>query len=677
MGSLNPVNVIPEEGAHHSDKEMPFVWHKPTNTLFYTTQYCHHHHIMDKIHSYLSDYLGDGWGNPDDLISGDITEPAHGHNWIKFINGRQFDPDVIQFLQGEFGPDRKVVWNDGNGYQPITPDQIQKEAASNPNAIKEWRWSYDPDLDQIQVWETDENGPTHMEQTGMHGLYTNAQGRIYLLPDHVDVFYWKDRPLGLSGDSKQEIQEKGWKLAWEWVQQNHIAEMVPQNMTAKVAGIEDQVQWQYAWAYSAKFILANNKVLYAMEGYDHLLDPKIQQYGLTPKQYTQGEFGIWNGNYVYRLNPLTKPATKVALESVKKTFASGYNIKLYNYDELKEYEDKGEMHPAFLPVHGCFGFLNGHLIIGMRHHQEIMYRLLESGWTWDDLLKADQRWGWFSYSPGEGVGDLRFSSDAGTMTADISAVEAAFENLYHAPFHDNKSGYGGKSESTYGGNFNLKYGPTDAPVEEMTGTKTKYDNSILTPLPAPPVEDTDTESPEVTHAPGPGFPPPHASSVWETSARTATPKVKTSAIYDVEGVLGGPGYYHACFGWINGDLYLGETHHAFIISKLIEDGTYTFETLMAAKQMWGWFEINEDYDNFLVAHDSEKYYADVWFATDDAAQSYGVKQLVKNSFKEAFPFVNKWTFPTGIGHTTQENYGQRAKEQYLGEPHPVDGDSGY
>lgn len=143
---------------------------------------------------------------------------------------------------------------------------------------------------------------------------------------------------------------------------------------------------------------------------------------------------------------------------------------------------------------------------------------------------------------------------------------------------------------------------------------------------------------------------------------------REAAFVDVDGVVPSrPDDVEGCFGWVNGTLYLGEIHHAKIIAGLIDSGSFTWDTMISAKQMWGWFQIEGRYnweEDAYQYQPKEPFLGGVWFRTDDAKQTYGIKGQVKNSFKEAFPWVNSWTFQKGLGYTTQTDYGQRAREQY-------------
>lgn len=129
--------------------------------------------------------------------------------------------------------------------------------------------------------------------------------------------------------------------------------------------------------------------------------------------------------------------------------------------------------------------------------------------------------------------------------------------------------------------------------------------------------------------------------------------------------------YYGCYGFVNGTLYLGDTHHAMIIAEMI-NGSYpdkfTWETLASAKQVWGWYELQDvgSWDDYA----KPRYVGEISFASDDAKQSFGLKAKLVAAFKEAYPGtqwnIQKNVFSYGGGKgTTQDNYGQRAREQYL------------
>lgn len=200
-----------------------------------------------------------------------------------------------------------------------------------------------------------------------------------------------------------------------------------------------------------------------------------------------------------------------------------------------------------LPESGCFGYLDGHLILGEGHHQLIMAKLIDAGWTWEQLFEAEQAWGWFSvkypssdYAPipsyyfeddeghqypaadeNERRMRLVFSSDAGIQNADaMQKASAAFAQMYKMPVmvgdyvkdalqEGNEYGQGLKGKG-FADSY-LEGGRNHRSLERI---KDDY-------IPPPPVQKQIMEpEPEATGPSGPGFPPPHASSIqkfaeWE------------------------------------------------------------------------------------------------------------------------------------------------------------------
>jgi transposase-like protein len=930
LHSFDAIEIRPPEDATHSERERPFVYHRPSNQLFYTTQYCHHGHIMPKIFQVLTDQGHDPYVDPDGEAyqSGDITDPDwDGRNWIKFINGSKFESNVIHYLQERFGKERELIWHGEGGWQPVEDTQIKYSATySNPprdQRIKEWRWSYDPDLEDLQVWEVTDGFPSHTDKTGVQGPYHCAQGRIYLLKDKVDIFYWKERPMAVPNPEKGKIQQEGWDAAWNWIEENGIEKMIPET-TEKTANNTGAINWMWYWAYSPKFakmytngfILANSP-----DGLVQKIAPYTSDAKDPVKKYYTGRAGmIPNAEYYVFACDQKKFPAKSLLKGLHTTW--GDYTKWIDYKDLLAYEAEGKMHPAFLLNHGCFGFINGHLIIGTRHHMEIMYRLLQNGWSWEQLMNADQLWGWFSVD--SGAGSIAFSSDAGAMTGDKKKCIQAFNEMFGAKFKDG-GGYGGKGKADYGGNMESKYGPIGQWGGSYAETM-EQKPTIISPIPPPPIDATQQDptptavvapdttpvvpdpsdpscpsckgydvqlhhqnqngdpiywcndcgvgfnitthgekvpgvdncpkcnSPEVyalgktmqgnytwkcahcgakgwtkgqkskdeqqftdwlnhkteeiwnEHQPGGGTAPPkkkignlaeiitiygeannvlakralvgviedipwieqehydpdtHQQAAWvrvhtepsdedheehpiwyniptdtlfmndqcthhmdffphvrqlrgespwdyngaerdwvgldylpgdkfyiyndylnsditdrivqrlkkienlpvyQDASKSSQNKIATLVDVDYDYNPKTPQFQDGCFGWVNGDLYLGNTHHALIIATLIQEGKFTWDTLLNAQQMWGWFDIQGSSYGFGFSYgESGPWVGNVEFATDDAKQSYGVKTLVRQAFKEAFPFVNKWNIEAGKGHTTQQNYGERAR----------------
>lgn len=114
-----------------------------------------------------------------------------------------------------------------------------------------------------------------------------------------------------------------------------------------------------------------------------------------------------------------------------------------------------------LPNDGCFGIVNGHLVLGVHHHQLIMAKFITAGWTWEQLMNADQAWGWYGVNraippwsgdntkPKEFHYDqaeewpyitIVFSSDAGLQSETaMSQAKQEFQHLYHLPVKVDKN----------------------------------------------------------------------------------------------------------------------------------------------------------------------------------------------------------------------------------------------
>lgn len=123
---LNAVEVRRPEGAEHKNGELPFMYHAPSKTLFYTTENCHHHHIVPIINKYLED-RGQNYYGP--WVTGDITDQDYtpDRNWIKFLGSDtgQYPESVINYMQKKFGP-RDVVYSGEDGWEDLPERYIQK-----------------------------------------------------------------------------------------------------------------------------------------------------------------------------------------------------------------------------------------------------------------------------------------------------------------------------------------------------------------------------------------------------------------------------------------------------------------------------------------------------------------------------------------------------------------------
>ena len=126
---INAVEVDPGEDASHENLERPFMYHYPSNTLFYTTKDSHHMHIIPVLNQYLQD-RGQSYGGP--WVTGDITDPSDeenpGRNWIKFIGSDtgHYPESVINYLQQKFGPNRDLIYNGDDGWEDLPERYIQK-----------------------------------------------------------------------------------------------------------------------------------------------------------------------------------------------------------------------------------------------------------------------------------------------------------------------------------------------------------------------------------------------------------------------------------------------------------------------------------------------------------------------------------------------------------------------
>lgn len=153
-------------------------------------------------------------------------------------------------------------------------------------------------------------------------------------------------------------------------------------------------------------------------------------------------------------------------------------------------------HRGYELGHGCFGFVNGHLILGNSHHQEILAALLGAGWSWEDLMEAEQIWGWYSAFDGRGI-ELSFVSDAGFLHDSAEkGAKAAFEKVFKLPVTYTRRGGDviQRGRGSFGGDFEESYIMGEDP-EEMHEQWSELNESQgwsipqnVTPIPDPPRE---------------------------------------------------------------------------------------------------------------------------------------------------------------------------------------------
>jgi hypothetical protein len=246
-----------------------------------------------------------------------------------------------------------------------------------------------------------------------------------------------------------------------------------------------------------------------------------------------------------------------------------------------------------LPNSGCFGYIGNHLIIGTKHHQQIMAKLMDAGWTWEDLFTAPQAWGWFEASDGEVYNyetgeyeknnpfmSISFSSDAGVQDDEaVGRAKAKFAELYHLPVVSGEgvSGRLRSQEENYGRGLR---GRDFMDNYEEGGSLHKLLDKIIGDIPPPPnhKEDQGNTTPveEPIQAPGPGFPPPQAPSTSDSDSEVNIGDkflTETGYTWTVEKIKDGEIYA----SWVNS---IGSNGSATDFGlnqwrKMIQDGVLT------------------------------------------------------------------------------------------------------
>lgn len=151
----------------------------------------------------------------------------------------------------------------------------------------------------------------------------------------------------------------------------------------------------------------------------------------------------------------------------------------------QDWKDRG------LSSNGCFGFVDGHLIFGSTHHQMIMAALLNKGWTWNQLNRASQAWGWYQVSSNYGV-SVRFSSDAGVQKSEaVEGALEAFKQLYHLDVKQDGSAHGVSQDSFGSGLKGRGYLKS-----YLRGGRNEWEADQIKNVPEPPVEEEWTDDKE-------------------------------------------------------------------------------------------------------------------------------------------------------------------------------------
>lgn len=109
-------------------------------------------------------------------------------------------------------------------------------------------------------------------------------------------------------------------------------------------------------------------------------------------------------------------------------------------------------------------------------------------------------------------------------------------------------------------------------------------------------------------------------------------------------------HYLSCYGYVDGRLYIGSRHHMGIMEFLLSHG-YTFETLMAASQAWGWLE-NAPEEEGIYYPDKARGPLQIRFSTDAAAIDFSLEPEVCAAFEKALGYP---TVVTSKSKPTNQN----------------------
>lgn len=204
-------------------------------------------------------------------------------------------------------------------------------------------------------------------------------------------------------------------------------------------------------------------------------------------------------------------------------------------------EALGRLRSRGLPPSGTFGYVDGNIIIGDSHHQAIIATLLNNGWTWEQLFNAPQAWGWWHVAGGvydDVYISVDFSSDSGFQN-DVDGAIKAISEFFELPIRNEGWAQDGADPDAYGqglqGKERLEYYRNEGEQEAL--------ETVYGPIPKP---------------------KKIAKNVLEM------PKGDT-------------------FGYVNGHLVIGNTHHQGIIANFLNNG-WTWEDLFTVPQMWGWWQ---------------------------------------------------------------------------------------
>lgn len=334
----------------------------------------------------------------------------------------------------------------------------------------------------------------------------------------------------------------------------------------------------------------------------------------------------------------------------------------------------------------CFGYLedNDTLYLGTTHHAEIIAGLINGGMTFEQLMATRQMWGWGEVESDQedwyhdmiipGVVDVSFSTDEARQDKGVkNKLRIALQQAFPGKKIEMEQGYGSASQETYGDRAREQYLGL-RPVKLPDGTKVQihkwyggHDNGQIGTIVGWEPSQWGGEGGMFTVQFDDGSQDEYSEHALKvlSSVRTAGSYSRPAftsedgfKIFDARHNSGrdvlNHGYWGLCFGAIEKEIYLGDQHHAKIIYNLVDGGTYSYETLMSARQKWGW--IRRDDDGNL----------EVSFTTDEALQTQDreYSQSVVDTIGEYF---NRHAYYEGEGYSNAHNYGERSKQQYFGE----------
>jgi hypothetical protein len=431
---LSVIKVKPPEGAGHSNKEKPFLYYAPTHTVFETTDYCHHSHVIPMITEALQestgyvDYGGDAW------INGDITDPeSSGQNWIKFIHGGPIPKSLVDYFTNKY-PDRDVVYNTDEGWIPLTDDAINKTAATD----------YGPSGAFAYI-----DGHVIIAHIHHQGIIAALLNKGWTWEDLFEVpqawGWWRNAPA--DGADYYDINYHPTEV---WVRLTSDAGMQTASDEEVIKAVGDTLGLEgIPWPKQPTRGIENT------ENYGKGLSGKdnLQNYldGGVAKEYAMKQIQT----------PVPDPPNRDQTTMPTNFPPPRQSATIRDMEGVMDrVEDYG--------FDGCFGYLevSDTLYLGETHHAQIIAELINEGMDWETLMSSRQMWGWAdSYFADNGWNNapvntmyLRFSTDEARQDKGIKPkVLAAFKQAFPDWKITMESGYGYKSQEGYGDRAKQQY----------------------------------------------------------------------------------------------------------------------------------------------------------------------------------------------------------------------------